>query len=237
MALEDIQRNYEEIISRVDKQALASGRKFEEITIVSVSKTHPIDFLLEGMKVGIKIFGENYVQELKEKYDYFVQNGITVPNFHYIGHLQRNKVKYISSFVDMIQSVDSLRLAEEISKQAEKNNRTIEILLQINTSAELSKSGCEPELSSELMGQIIELQHLKVSGVMAIGSFSEDETIFRKEFRMLKNIKDRLQKEYPKVLLKHISMGMTHDFEAAIEEGATIVRIGTAIFGNRNYLK
>ena len=234
---DEIKKNWEGVVQRAKNATELSNRDFSEITIVAVSKTHPVDFVLMGIDAGLKIFGENYVQELRDKHKYFEDNSIEQPTWHYIGHLQTNKVKYLAPFVSMIHSVDSVKLAREISKQAIKNNRTIDILLQVNTSGEMSKSGCEPDETEDLLLGVKEIPNIKIKGLMTIGSFSEDENVYRNEFRILKNLRDNLNAKYSDVDLKHLSMGMTHDFEAAIEEGATIIRVGTAIFGERDYSK
>ena len=137
----------------------------------------------------------------------------------------------------MIHSVDSVKLAREISKQAIKNDRTIDVLLQVNTSGEMSKSGCEPEETEDLLLGIKDIPNIEIKGLMTIGSFSEDENVYRREFRILKGLRDNLKSKYPEIDLYHLSMGMTHDFEAAIQEGSTIIRVGTAIFGERDYSK
>ncbi|MFC2130248.1 YggS family pyridoxal phosphate-dependent enzyme [Bacteroidota bacterium] len=231
----DLRNNFSVVKERVEGAAKRCGRDAKDITIVAVSKTHTVDYIINGMEAGVEIFGENYVQELRDKHGFLTENNLPQPEWHYIGHLQRNKVKYIAPFVSIIHSVDSERLAEEISKQAQKTGRIIDILLQVNTSGEDSKSGCEPGDTESMLKNIINIDNLCILGLMTIGSFSEDEDIYRKEFRLLRSVRDELQSKFPEVNLKHLSMGMTHDYEAAIEEGATIVRVGTAIFGQRFY--
>lgn len=233
--IDDIKNNWEDVIHRAKNAATSSVRDFSEITIVAVSKTHPVETVVTAIDAGIHIFGENYVQELRDKYKYFEDNSIVQPEWQYIGHLQTNKVKYLAPFVSMIHSVDTVKLAKEISKQAIKNNRTIDILLQVNTSGEMSKSGCEPDQTENLLLGVKEIPNIRIKGLMTIGSFSDDENIYRNEFKTLRNLKNDLKEKYPETELKHLSMGMTHDFEAAIEEGATIIRVGTAIFGARDY--
>ncbi len=237
MTAEEIKRNYDIVKERVIKTALSCGRNPDEITIVAVSKSHPYDTITDGTSAGINVFGENYVQEFKEKVEQLESRNITQPEWHYIGHLQTNKVKYIVPYVSLIHSVDSVRLAEEISKQAKKHNRTIDILLQVNTSGEESKSGCEPVETCDIFRAVKDIENINVLGLMTIGSFSDNEYIYRNEFRLLKSMLQQMNEKYPEVNVKHLSMGMTHDYEAAIEEGATIIRVGTAIFGERDYSK
>jgi len=236
MTKEEIKRNFDEVVKIVRDAEIKSGRRENSVTIVAVSKTHPIDYILWGKEAGIKIFGENYVQELKDKYQYFVDNKLSPPELHFIGHLQSNKVKYIAPFISMIQTVDSVNLAEEIEKRASVNNREIEVLIQVNTSGESSKFGCNPVELEQIINEIRYFEHLKIKGLMTIGSFSNDEKIYRAEFRLLKKLRDEMQDKFSSLDFEHLSMGMSHDFPVAIEEGATIVRIGTNIFGQRNYI-
>ncbi|MBI5326073.1 MAG: YggS family pyridoxal phosphate-dependent enzyme [Ignavibacteriae bacterium] len=230
----EIKNNFVAIRKRVNDSAIKCGRNPAEITIVAVSKTQPLETIEEGIKAGIIVFGENYAHELKEKNDLLDSVSKNI-NWHFIGHLQTNKVKFIIPYVNLIHSVDSQHLAGEISRQAKKIDRTIEILLQVNTSGEDSKSGCAPDDIFDLAKDVFQLPNLNVTGLMTIGSFTENIIQIRKEFRMLRSIRDELVANYGFDQLKHLSMGMTGDFELAIEEGATLIRIGTAIFGQRNY--
>lgn len=230
----ELKNRYEDIVSRVNKAALKSGRNPDDIKIIPVSKTHPAKILECAYKSGIKIFGENYVQELNDKYDILHDKGIKDIEWHYIGHLQTNKVRFIAPFVDYIHSVDSLKLATEISKRGEFAERTIKILVQINTSGELNKSGIEPDEATILISQIIDLPNIEISGLMTIGTFTDDEQIQRQEFSTLRNTLDEINSKIG-CNFKHLSMGMTSDFEIAIDEGATMIRVGTAIFGTRTY--
>jgi hypothetical protein len=182
----------------------------------------------------LKYFGENYVTELREKYEQLNAIGVVVPEWHFIGHLQSNKVKYIAEFITMIHSVDSLKLAEEIDKRAQQHGRVIDVLIQINTSGEDSKSGIEPEDATELTEQILNLKNLKLKGLMTIGTFTDDESLQRQEFTLLRNTLNSVNEKLG-TDLNELSMGMTGDYPVAISEGATMVRIGTAIFGERHY--
>ncbi|MCX7736770.1 MAG: YggS family pyridoxal phosphate-dependent enzyme [Candidatus Kapabacteria bacterium] len=231
---DEIKKNWLNVLNNVQNAAKNNQRDSDSIKIVAVSKSHPPEIIELAIKAGVTVFGENYAQELRDKHQYLEESGIKQPEWHFIGHLQSNKVKYIAPFVSMIHSVDSINLAEEISKQAEKNNRVIDILLQVNTSGEYSKFGCEPEEVVSLFDSISKIKNLQVLGLMTIGTFSDDEKIIRTEFKLLRELRDNINKTKG-VNLPHLSMGMSHDYEIAIEEGATIVRIGTAIFGERVY--
>lgn len=233
-SLETIKSNFNKIVSQIDglKARLSIPK---EITIVAVSKTHPINAITSGINAGIEHFGENYAQEMKKKYSELEKLGISQPKWHFIGHLQTNKVKYILPFVHLIHSVDRLDLALEIQKQAEKLSKQIDVLVQVNTSNEKSKFGCHPSEVISLVKQIKYFERIRICGLMTIGSFSMDENIIRSEFQLLRNIFEKAKDKFPELPLVHLSMGMSHDFLIAIEEGATIVRIGTAIFGERHY--
>ncbi|MCX7697023.1 MAG: YggS family pyridoxal phosphate-dependent enzyme [Bacteroidales bacterium] len=203
------------------------------VRMIAVSKTKTIDEIKEAYEAGIRDFGENYVQELMQKQPY-LPSDIT---WHFIGHLQRNKVKYIAPFIGYIHSVDSLALLQEIEKQAAKINRSLSCLLQISIALDGSKFGFStdetfPFLQKE---QYKQFSHIVFAGVMGMGSLTDDKSLTRQEYKNLKNVFDRLKNQifydYPE--FKEISMGMSHDYDIAIEEGATMVRIGTAIFGER----
>ncbi len=232
---ESINFNWNRIKRIVSSKATSCGRNPDDVKIIAVSKTHPAQFIKWGIDAGIPIFGENYAQEAKEKYEDVSGLGCVQPEWHFIGHLQSNKVKFLVPFVSMIHSVDSFHLAEEISKQVAKLSKTMDILLQVNTSGELSKSGCEPDEIFELFETVSNLDNLRIKGLMTIGSFSPDEEIYRQEFRVLSGIRDELKSMYPESQVTDLSMGMSGDFETAIEEGATMVRVGSAIFGPRYY--
>ncbi len=234
--IETLRKNWIEIKENVNRKAAECGREPSEITVVAVSKTHPVEMIINGMEAGIDVFGENYAQELRDKHKYLLENDLKQPRWHYIGHLQTNKVKYLAPFVEMIHSVDSVKLAEAVSKQAERFGREIAILLQVNTSGEESKSGCRPEEIIAIAKEVIEIPHLNVQGLMTIGSFSPDESIVRGEFKMLSRLLGEVNRELG-LNLKHLSMGMSGDYLLAVEEGATFVRVGTNIFGERDYSK
>ncbi|QMU28506.1 YggS family pyridoxal phosphate-dependent enzyme [Adhaeribacter radiodurans] len=205
--------------------------------LVAVSKTQPIEALQEAYEAGQRIFGENKAQEMAEKFSDLPSN----IEWHMLGHLQTNKIKYIAPFVHTIQSVDSLRLLEEIDKHAAKTNRTINCLLQIYIAKEESKFGLSPAEAKELL-QSENYQNLKncvITGVMGIATNTDSENQIRQEFRTLKEIFEDLKNTFfsQDVRFKEISMGMSADFEIAIEEGSTMIRVGSSIFGARNYAK
>lgn len=203
------------------------------VTLVAVSKTKPIEAIQQMYDQGQRVFGENRVQELEEKY-------LALPKdiqWHLIGHLQKNKVKYIAPFVSMIHSVDSLELLEIINKEAAKSDRIISVLLQFYIAKEDTKFGLSESEGLALLDQLVEkpLTHIKICGVMGMASFSDDTALVRLEFRNLKSIFTKLKDKYFGMddAFKEISMGMSGDYELAIEEGSTMVRIGSALFGSR----
>jgi pyridoxal phosphate enzyme (YggS family) len=209
----------------------------DKATLVAVSKTKPAEDIQELYNLGQRNFGENYVQELVDK-------EATLPkdiNWHFIGHLQSNKVKYIAPFVHLIHGVDSLSLLKEINKQAAKNNRTINCLLQVYIAKEETKFGLDEKELMELINQLKKepLNNIAIVGLMGMASFSEDKDLIRSEFKYLKELfnKANAQLSIIHYQLSIISMGMSSDYQIAIEEGATMVRIGSLLFGERNYSK
>ncbi len=203
--------------------------------LIAVSKTKPNEDLLQAYATGQRDLGENKVQELAGKYEALPKD----IRWHMIGHLQRNKVKYIAPFVQLIHGVDSLRLLKEIDKQAEKNNRVIECLLQIFIAKEESKFGLDENELFELLNseEFAEMQHVKIVGLMGMATNTENEDTVRTEFKELKELFEKVKatSASEKVEMKELSMGMTGDYKIALEEGSTMVRIGSAIFGERNY--
>lgn len=232
--IEILRENWQIVKNKAEKAALSCNRLPDEIKIIAVSKTKPVEMVYAAIEAGINVFGENYAQELHSKYLDFEEKKHIQPEWHFIGTLQRNNVKYIAPFVTMIHSVDSAKLAMEIDKRAAENNRIIDCLLQVNTSAEYSKSGEDPEEILYLAKEVLRHNNINVKGLMTIGSFTECEETIRKEFTILRDCLNLVNKELG-LNLKELSMGMTHDYDIAIDEGATMVRVGTAIFGNRIY--
>lgn len=225
-----VQDNYREVEARVTAACLKAGRSRSEVTLVAVSKTKPEEQIRELMEIGVRDFGENKVQDLCRKMEDIPGDN----RWHFIGGLQRNKVKYlVGSPVCLIHSVDSVKLAETIQKEAEKKQVTVPVLLEINIGGEESKGGVAPEEAEELLRQVAGFDRVKVKGLMTIAPPGDEEEN-RPYFRRMRSLRDQLAAlALPGVEMKELSMGMTHDFETAISEGATIVRVGTAIFGVR----
>ena len=227
-----IKDNLGKIDLRIKQAADACGRQADEVRLVAVSKTMPAENLVQAVEAGVKILGENYVQEAREKFNALY----TLPvAWHYIGHLQSNKAKYVVKIFDLIHSVDSLKLAKEINKQAKKINKIQDILIQVNISEESTKSGTQAGKTLEIVQDIGQLENVAVKGLMTMPPFFNAPERVQPFFRSLKELRNRIQdKNIPNVSMHELSMGMTGDFEVAIQEGATLVRIGTAIFGERN---
>lgn len=227
--MNEVRARYETVLESIGSACERSGRNPDDVTVIGVTKTKSAAVASEALRAGILNLGENYVQELVEKKDHVEADA----RWHYIGHLQRNKVKYIAPFVAMIHGVDSERLAREIGKQGEKFERTIPVLLQVNTSGEDSKFGCRPEDAVDLARVIADVEHVELCGLMTLAAFLDDPEAVRPMFRLLRSLRDTITAETG-LNLPHLSMGMTNDYEVAIEEGATLVRIGTALFGARS---
>lgn len=209
-----------------------AGRSPKDVTLVAVSKTKPVSMLKEAYDAGQRIFGENKVQEITDKYEQMPSD----VQWHMIGHLQRNKVKYIIDKVAMIHSVDSLRLAETIEQEAAKKNIIMPILIEVNVAEEESKFGLKLDEVLPFIQQISSFSHLKIKGLMTIAPFVDDPQENREVFRKLKKLSvDIVAKNINNVSMSVLSMGMTNDYQVAIEEGSTMVRVGTGIFGERNY--
>ena len=228
-----LKENLEQVEQNIERACKKAGRARSEVTLIAVSKTKPVEMIQEIYDAGCRDFGENKVQELCEKIE-------QLPNdikWHMIGHLQRNKVKYIiDNHVSLIHSVDSYRLAEEINIQAKKKNVIVPILVEVNIAMEESKFGISPEDAIALVEQIAELKNVKIEGLMTIAPYVVDAEENRLYFRKIKQLSvDIGNKNIDNVSMKVLSMGMTGDYMVAIEEGATMVRVGTGIFGERNY--
>jgi len=207
----------------------------KDVTLVAVSKTKPVEMLMQAYNAGFKRFGENYVQELVDKHESMPKD----IEWHFIGHLQSNKVKYIASFVSLIHSVDSLKLLQEINKQATKNNRVIDCLLQIYIAEEDTKSGMTEEECLEIL-KAETLPNVRIVGLMGMTTLTDDETQIRREFKKLKDFYQTLTfnpQRLPHPSLTILSMGMSGDYGLAIEEGSNMIRVGSKIFGGRVYQK
>lgn len=228
-----IKENLAEVERRICEACARSGRKREDVTLINVSKTKPVSMIREAMEAGSVDFGENKVQELMDKIEQ-----IPEPlNWHLIGHLQRNKVKYVVGKACLIHSVDSLRLAKEISEESKKKGVTTNILIEVNVAGEESKFGVSMEEAPALVEEIAKLENIWVKGLMTIAPFVKNAEDNRKIFQQLRKLSlDIMDKNIDNISMDVLSMGMTGDYEVAIEEGATMVRVGTGIFGERQYL-
>jgi PLP dependent protein len=226
-----IAENLKNLRKRIDLTCQKCGRKIDDVRLIAVSKTFSVELIQEAIVSGQIEFGENYVQELQEKHKALAER---IVHWHFIGHLQSNKVKYIAEYVNLIHSVDDLNLGTEINKLAERCNRVQDVLVEIHTTDEATKFGVQPEHAILLIKELSQLSHLRVCGLMTMGPFSDNPNDSRSSFRCVTDLKKQIETEgIVNVQMRHLSMGMTHDFEVAIEEGSTIVRIGTAIFGRR----
>lgn len=233
--LADIEYNYKKIEERITEAALKSGRTREDITFLSATKTVSPELINYAISLGLKYIGENRVQELLSKYDAYNLNDATL---HFIGHLQTNKVKQIVDKVQMIQSVDSVKLAKEISKQSVAKGINTDILVEINIGNEDNKSGVLPEQAEDLLWEISKMDNIFVKGLMTIPPICENEQKIRKYFHKMHNIFiDISGKKIDNISMEVLSMGMSSDYYEAITEGATMVRIGSSLFGERDYSK
>jgi pyridoxal phosphate enzyme, YggS family len=228
--METIAENIARLRERIYNRALKTGRKPDEITLVAVTKTVDTNRIKDAREAGITAFGENYVQEARGKIPHIGEGAI----WHMIGRLQTNKIKYVVPLFSMIHSVDSARLAEEISERAIECGKIMEVLIQVNIGRENAKAGVKPEELPQLLEAVSSLKGITVKGLMAMPPYFSDPEKTRPFFTTLRELRDKLFPFFSdSVSLAHLSMGMSSDFEAAIEEGATILRIGTAIFGGR----
>jgi pyridoxal phosphate enzyme (YggS family) len=226
-----IKENLTVILDRIVETAHGCGRNPEDIELIAVTKTVSAERINEGIAAGIEIIGENKVQETQSKIDQ-----LKPVILHMIGHLQTNKVKYAVKIFDMIQSVDSLKLAKEVDKRCQSLDIIMPVLIEVNTSGEESKFGCQPEIADSLVEKISQLPHLRIEGLMTIGLFTDDMSRVRPCFIRLRKLAEQIKRmNLNNVKMNHLSMGMTADFPVAIEEGATMLRLGTAIFGPRSY--
>lgn len=241
MTEEEIKQNFEIILEQINGTAILSGRTPESVKLCAVSKFHPVESVYSAMKVNHMLFGENRVQEAYEKFTEINEDDSIVikPELHIIGSLQTNKVKKAVEIASCIESVDRKELLDEIEKQCRKLDKTIRVFFELHT-GEDSKSGYE---SVESLRESVELcakgnyPHIIADGLMTMAPFTEDENLIRSSFRTLRETAESLRKEFPELPLKELSMGMSGDYKIAIQEGSTEVRIGTALFGEREYPK
>ncbi len=226
-----IAENVKNLQEKIKNACLAAGRNPDSVTLIAVTKTFGFLEIDEVARAGVHDVGENYVQEVREKKTKVTEPGI---RWHFLGHLQSNKVKYVAEWVHLIHSVDNDNVAAEIQKRGAMLGRVMDVLIELNTSGEQTKFGVKPGKAVDLVRQISYLPNLNVQGLMTIGPFTSDPEDSRPSFRLLKTVFEEINSA--KLLrqpMRHLSMGMSHDFTVAIEEGSTMVRIGTAIFGTR----
>lgn len=231
--MEELELRIKRVRERIAEAALRKGRNPEEIILVAVTKTVEPERIMAAAELGIEHFGENRVQEALEKIpriNFLLKRPVT---WHMVGHLQTNKVPKAIRLFDFIHSVDSVRLALELSKRASAQGKTIPILLEVNVSGEATKFGFPPEEMEKAVPEILVLPGLSLQGLMTIAPIVKDPEEARPYFTRLRELRDKLAEKFPQASWKHLSMGMTDDFEVAVEEGATMVRIGRAIFGER----
>ncbi len=224
-----IQKNLRDIETRIAKACERSGRRRDDITLIAVSKTFSAEVVRQAYAVGLRIFGENRPQELRDK-------SRVLPadiEWHFIGHLQTNKIKYVVPVARLIHSLDSLPLARAVSEYAIKTDKRVSVLLEVNTSGEASKFGFRPEEVFNSFEQIARMPNLDVRGLMTIGPLTDDRGRIRAAFKELSSLKEALREQWGEQKTAVLSMGMSGDFEIAIEEGSTHIRLGTAIFGQR----
>lgn len=235
MSFSYVKENLDDIQSSIKEACEKTGRNAEDVTLVAVTKTVDTEVMNASIDYGVTIVGENRVQEIRRKFD-----EVKPVSWHQIGHLQTNKVKYIADKVDMIHSVDSLKLAKEISKRANQHERTIDVLLQVNVAGEEQKFGINESELPDLIQNVSKLPSIRVKGLMLIAPFAENPETVRPIFRRMKEIfdltKNRIYNgDYTNIEMEYLSMGMSGDYVVAIEEGANMVRIGSGIFGARTY--
>ncbi len=227
----DIKKNLEEVLNNIE---LAEKRSItgEKVKLIAVTKTHGIDIIEKAIELGVKDIGENKVQELTKKMEVLKDK----VNYHMIGNLQSNKVKFIYNKVKLIHSLDRLSLAKEIEKRAGEDNIKVNCLIQINIGDESTKGGIELRDTEKFVESLLEFEHIKIMGLMAIAPNTDDEKLLRTCFKNMFNMKEKIKsKGYKGLEMKYLSMGMSNDYEIAIEEGANMVRVGSKIFGVRNY--
>ncbi|TNE72320.1 YggS family pyridoxal phosphate-dependent enzyme [bacterium] len=231
----EYQNRLQELNQRIEYAAKACGRNPSEIKLIAVSKTHPVDAVKLFYELGHRAFGENKVQEMVGKWEEFPKSDI---EWHMIGAMQSNKIKYLAPRVNWIHSISKVSYLDELEKRLKLLERTVNVLIQVNISDEDQKSGCEPEQLPDFFKKVEECEHIKLRGLMGIASLEKEPEDVRPQFKQLADLLKKYQKEYQsdKIQLTELSMGMTGDLEVAIEEGATMIRVGTALFGNRDYI-
>lgn len=228
-----VNKNIEEVEEKINEACKRTNRDRKDINLIAVTKTISVDTISEAIELGMKDIGENKVQEITQKYDLLNNNDLT---WHMIGHLQTNKVKYIIDKIDLIHSLDRKSLAKELNKRAKKIDKVINVLLQVNIAEEESKFGLKKENVIDFIDFLKDYPYIKVKGLMVIAPYDEEPENIRHVFKESKTLFEEIKKkELSHIEMKYLSMGMTNDFEIAIEEGANIIRVGTGIFGKRKY--
>lgn len=232
-----IAERYASVRERIEQACQRAGRRADEITVVGVTKTFPLEVVEAGYEVGLRHFGENRARELRDKARQrpgrFNDGDLA---WHMIGHLQRNKAKFIARHADFFQCLDSPRIAAELDKRAAKNDRVIPCLVEVNISGDAQKYGLAPEKTHEYLDHLAQYEHLAVKGLMAMASFVDDPEDVRPEFRQMRELFETYDARHnPRVEMETLSLGMSNDFEVAIEEGSTMVRLGSVLFGPRDY--
>ena len=226
-----IKERLEEVENRIRKSAERAGTERSQIKLLAVTKTHSVEDIKEALAAGLEYIGENRVQEAELKIPELT--GL-YKEFHYIGHLQGNKInKLLTLQPDLIHSIDNLSIVEKLNTRLAAQNRKQEILLQVNTSGEASKFGVAPQAALETAGRIMEYSNIQLRGLMTIGKYTDNEPELRTSFRLLRELREQMRNLYPEQDLKWLSMGMSNDFEIAIEEGSNLLRLGTVLFGMR----
>jgi len=231
-----IRENYQLIQTQINDACQRCGRKSDEVLLLAVSKTHPADKINECLDFGIKAFAENKIQEIETKMPLIHREG---REFHFIGHLQSNKInKLLALKPDLIHSIDKLSTAEKLNQSLVQREMFQNVLIEVNTSGEVSKNGVEPDALIRLVKEISLLSNIHIKGLMTIGSLTEDEQEIRRCFRQLRGLFEEIKEmNIPHVEMKYLSMGMSGDFEIAIEEGSNMIRVGSLLFGQRDYQK
>jgi pyridoxal phosphate enzyme (YggS family) len=229
MNVDELRGRVDSVRERIEAARARAGRS-DEVTLVAVTKTHPAEVVRAAIAAGIADVGENRVQEMDEK---VAEVGRDAVRWHLIGHLQRNKAGRAVALADLVHSLDSVRLAEALSAEAVKAGVIVPALVQVNTSGEESKFGLAPDQAVDAVGRMAELPGLRLEGMMTMAPFTDDRDVIRRTFSGARRLRDQAQRQVPAFTGRHLSMGMSNDFEAAVEEGSTLVRVGSTLFGER----
>ena len=229
MNVDELRSRIESVRERIEAARARAGRA-DPVTLVAVTKTHPADVVRAAMAAGVGDVGENRVQEMDDK---VAEVGRRAVRWHLIGHLQRNKAARAVALADLVHSLDSVRLSEALSAEAVKAGVIVPALVQVNTSGEESKFGLSPEEAIDAVGRMAELPGLRLEGMMTMAPFTDDQAVIRRTFAGARRLREEAERQVPAFTGRHLSMGMSNDFEAAVEEGSTLVRVGSTLFGER----